>query len=57
LTLRVVLKAGKYDVFCPVPGHKMLGMNVNIVVSGNHGSSGGSTTKSTTASGGSGASS
>jgi uncharacterized cupredoxin-like copper-binding protein len=32
--LNVVFKDGKYDVFCPVPGHKMLGMNVNIVVSG-----------------------
>jgi uncharacterized cupredoxin-like copper-binding protein len=32
--LKVTFKAGKYDIFCPVPGHKMLGMNVNIVVSG-----------------------
>jgi uncharacterized cupredoxin-like copper-binding protein len=32
--LKVVLKDGKYDVFCPVPGHKMLGMNLNIVVKG-----------------------
>jgi uncharacterized cupredoxin-like copper-binding protein len=32
--LKVVFKDGKYDVFCPVPGHKMLGMNVNITVSG-----------------------
>jgi uncharacterized cupredoxin-like copper-binding protein len=32
--LTVNLKAGKYDIFCPVPGHKMLGMNVNVVVVG-----------------------
>ena len=31
--LKVTFKDGKYDIFCPVPGHKMLGMNVNIVVS------------------------
>jgi plastocyanin len=30
--LNVTLKKGKYDVFCPVPGHKALGMNVNIAV-------------------------
>jgi uncharacterized cupredoxin-like copper-binding protein len=30
--LKVTLKKGKYDVFCPVPGHKALGMNVNIAV-------------------------
>jgi uncharacterized cupredoxin-like copper-binding protein len=31
--LKVTFKAGKYDVFCPVPGHKALGMNVNLVIS------------------------
>ena len=30
--LKVTFKKGKYDIFCPVPGHKMLGMNVNVVV-------------------------
>ena len=30
--LNVTLKKGKYDVFCPVPGHKALGMNMNIAV-------------------------
>jgi uncharacterized cupredoxin-like copper-binding protein len=30
--LTVSLKKGRYDVFCPVPGHKALGMNVNISV-------------------------
>jgi uncharacterized cupredoxin-like copper-binding protein len=38
--LTVHLKKGAYDVFCPIPGHKMLGMNVNIRV----GESGTSTT-------------
>ena len=31
--LKVTLKSGKYDIFCPVPGHKALGMNMNVVVS------------------------
>jgi uncharacterized cupredoxin-like copper-binding protein len=30
--LKVTLKKGKYDVFCPVPGHKAEGMNVNLVI-------------------------
>jgi uncharacterized cupredoxin-like copper-binding protein len=33
-TLAVTLKKGAYDVFCPIPGHKALGMNVNINVGG-----------------------
>jgi uncharacterized cupredoxin-like copper-binding protein len=47
--LKVTFKDGKYDVFCPVPGHKALGMNVNVVVtsSGKSSSSGSSTTKTT----------
>jgi uncharacterized cupredoxin-like copper-binding protein len=33
--LTVKFKAGsKYDIYCPVPGHKMLGMNMNVKVSG-----------------------
>ena len=32
--LKVTFKKGAYDVFCPVPGHKALGMNMNISVSG-----------------------
>jgi uncharacterized cupredoxin-like copper-binding protein len=32
--LKVTLKKGKYDIFCPIPGHKALGMNVNVTVSG-----------------------
>ena len=33
-TLAVMLKKGAYDIFCPIPGHKALGMNVNINVGG-----------------------
>ena len=33
-TLAVTLKKGAYDIFCPIPGHKALGMNVNINVGG-----------------------
>ncbi len=51
--LKVVFKSGgKYDVFCPVPGHKMLGMNVNLKVSGTATAAAKSTTKTTTTSGG-----
>ena len=32
--LTVTFKKGAYDIFCPVPGHKMLGMNMNISVAG-----------------------
>jgi len=31
--LTVTLKAGKYDVYCPVGNHKMLGMDTSITVS------------------------
>jgi uncharacterized cupredoxin-like copper-binding protein len=44
--LTVTLKKGAYDIFCPVPGHKMLGMNVNITV-GSHSGSGASTASKT----------
>lgn len=37
--LTVTFKKGVYDVFCPIPGHKMLGMNVNINVGGSSGAS------------------
>jgi ABC-type transport system substrate-binding protein len=52
--LKVTFKSGKYDIFCPVPGHKMLGMNVNVVVSstGGHTSANKSTTGNSTAGGG-----
>ena len=32
--LTVTLKKGAYDIDCPIPGHKALGMNVNITVGG-----------------------
>ena len=32
--LNVTFKKGAYDVFCPIPGHKAEGMNVNISVGG-----------------------
>jgi uncharacterized cupredoxin-like copper-binding protein len=44
--LTVTLKKGAYDIFCPVPGHKELGMNVNIRVGS------GSTASKTSGSGG-----
>ncbi|NUQ95405.1 MAG: hypothetical protein HOY79_02160 [Streptomyces sp.] len=30
--LTVTFKKGKYDLYCPIPGHKQLGMNQNIQV-------------------------
>jgi uncharacterized cupredoxin-like copper-binding protein len=32
--LTVTLKKGAYDIDCPIPGHKALGMNVNVSVGG-----------------------
>ncbi len=32
--LTVTFKKGAYDIYCPVPGHKALGMNMNISVGG-----------------------
>ena len=32
--LAVTFKKGAYDIYCPVPGHKALGMNVNLSVGG-----------------------
>ncbi len=31
-SISVALQPGKYDVFCPIPGHKELGMNAEITV-------------------------
>jgi uncharacterized cupredoxin-like copper-binding protein len=31
-TLKATLKAGKYDFYCSVPGHKQAGMNVEVTV-------------------------
>lgn len=49
--LRVTLKKGNYDVFCPVPGHKMLGMNVNLVVKSGGGTSANTSSKSSSSGG------
>ncbi len=56
-TLAVTLKKGAYDIFCPIPGHKALGMNVNINVGGaaTTKSSGGGSTAGTSSAGGGGA--
>jgi uncharacterized cupredoxin-like copper-binding protein len=56
--LTVKFKSGsKYDIYCPIPGHKMLGMNMNVKVSGTAitTSNVSSTTPTTVASGGGGA--
>jgi uncharacterized cupredoxin-like copper-binding protein len=45
-TLAVTLKKGTYDVFCPIPGHKALGMNLNINVGGAATTSGSTATTS-----------
>jgi uncharacterized cupredoxin-like copper-binding protein len=50
--LKVTFKAGKYDVFCPVPGHKALGMNLNLVVTSSGKASTTATTKSSSSFGG-----
>ena len=56
--LTVTLSAGSYDIFCPVPGHKSLGMDTEITVSGSGAGAGGSqapaTTQSTTSNSGGG---
>lgn len=57
--LTVTLGAGTYDIWCPVPGHKALGMDAKITVSGSgSGGAGGShapaTTDQTTSGGGGG---
>jgi plastocyanin len=31
-SLTVTLRAGSYDVYCPVANHKMLGMDVHVTV-------------------------
>ncbi|HUJ64443.1 MAG TPA: plastocyanin/azurin family copper-binding protein [Acidimicrobiales bacterium] len=36
-SVSVQLEAGKYDVFCPIPGHKALGMNAEITVAAGSG--------------------
>jgi uncharacterized cupredoxin-like copper-binding protein len=55
--LTVTLKKGAYDIDCPIPGHKALGMNVNISVGGGAATSSGSgsSTGSSSSAGGGGA--
>jgi plastocyanin len=36
-SVSVQLEPGKYDVFCPIPGHKALGMNAEITVAAGSG--------------------
>jgi uncharacterized cupredoxin-like copper-binding protein len=55
MQLTVTLESGSYEIFCPVPGHKALGMDVHVTVgasAGNGMPGAGSTTTSN--SGGSG---
>ncbi|MGW7410268.1 cupredoxin domain-containing protein [Streptomyces sp. NPDC054833] len=39
--LKVMLKKGSYELYCPVDGHKDMGMKAEITVGGGSGSSGG----------------
>jgi len=39
-TLKITLKPGKYEWYCPVDGHKGLGMKGQITVAGGSGGSG-----------------
>jgi plastocyanin len=50
VNLTVTLSAGSYDIYCPVPGHKGLGMDTKITVAGSGaGAGGGSQAPATTA--------
>ena len=52
--LTVTFKKGAYDIDCPIPGHKALGMNVNITVGGSATTTSKSTSSGKGSSGGSG---
>jgi uncharacterized membrane protein YgcG len=52
--LTVTLKKGAYNINCPVPGHKALGMNLNINVGGASTTSSKNSTSGTSGSGSSG---
>jgi plastocyanin len=54
-TLTVTLKNGAYDFYCSVPGHKQLGMNVEVMIGGgsSSGGSGAGSTGGSSSSGGS----
>jgi plastocyanin len=47
-TLTATLESGQYDVFCPIPGHKALGMNAEITVTGAGGATASSSSGSPT---------
>jgi uncharacterized cupredoxin-like copper-binding protein len=50
-TLTLDLKKGSYEMYCPIDGHKQLGMKGTVVVGGSSsGSSGGGSGSSTTSS-------
>jgi uncharacterized cupredoxin-like copper-binding protein len=52
-TLKITLsKAGSYEMYCPVDGHKQQGMKGEVTVGGSSGSGGMSTNEGTTTSGG-----
>jgi uncharacterized cupredoxin-like copper-binding protein len=47
-TLKVTLsKKGSYEIYCPIDGHKGLGMKGTVTVGGSAGSGGGTTTEHT----------
>jgi plastocyanin len=50
-SLTVALQAGSYELFCPVDGHKGLGMDTQITVGSGAGSSTGATSSTSTGSG------
>jgi plastocyanin len=55
MQLHVVLQNGSYEIFCPIAGHKNLGMDVHVTVGsggGMNGGGGGTTTGSTPSGGG-----
>jgi uncharacterized cupredoxin-like copper-binding protein len=52
--LTVTLKKGAYDIDCPIPGHKALGMNVNIKVGGTATTTSKNTSSGNSSSGGNG---
>jgi uncharacterized cupredoxin-like copper-binding protein len=52
--LTVTFKKGAYDIDCPIPGHKALGMNVNITVGGSATTTSKSTSSGKSSNGGSG---
>jgi plastocyanin len=54
-TLTVDLsKAGTYDLYCPIDGHRAMGMEAKVTVGGSGGSGGGTGTTGTTTGGGGG---